>query len=97
MPGNQIRVLGDRFRLTPSGSGKLIEGLASPSGTIAVVDGSAFASPPAFAAGSANDLPMVTDQFRYRGEPRNRVPAFESREDANAPVSQGLYRGAPNL
>lgn len=88
--GNQIRVLGDRFQLTPPGSGKLVEGLASPSGTIAVVDGSAFASPLAFAAGSANDLPMVAGSIPLTAANPEIVWAFESREDANAPVSQGL-------
>ena len=87
---NQIRVIGDRFQLTPPGGGKVVVGGASPSGTIAIADGSAFANPLAFAACKAKDLPMVAGSIPLNAAQPEIVWAFESREDAKAPIGQRL-------
>jgi len=87
---NQIRVVGARFRLTPPGGGKLVVGGASPSGTITIADGLAFANPLAFAASKAKDLPMVAGSVPLSAAQPEIVWVFESLEDAKASASQRL-------
>jgi len=87
---NRIRVVGDRFELEPPGGGKVVVGEANPSGSIAVADGLAFADPLAFAASRAKDLPMVAGSVPLNAAQSEIVWAFQSLEDANAPISQQL-------
>lgn len=87
---NQIRVGGGCFQLTPPDGGKPVAGGASPSGTLGVADGSAFANPLAFASSKAKDLPMVAGSVPLSAAKPEIVWAFESLEDAKAPISQRL-------
>ncbi|MFP5205679.1 MAG: DUF4450 domain-containing protein [Acidobacteriota bacterium] len=87
---NQIQVAGDRFQLTPPGGGKVVMGAASPSGTLTVADGSAYANPLAFAASKAKDLPMAAGSVPLHATQPEIVWAFETLENANDPVSQEL-------
>lgn len=88
--GNRIQVPGDRFQLASAGDGKQVVGAASPSGTIRVADGSAYADPLAFAASNAKDLPMVAGSVPLSAAQPEITWAFEALADANAPISQRI-------